>query len=292
MITAKLRRKVGKINGYQILLTLFVVSLTVFAALPLVYLICSAFKPIDEILRFPPQFIVRKPTMQNFRALLLSLSSTTVPFLRYVFNSLLVTIITVLMSVVLCSLGAYGLVKHRPAGARWIMNLVIAALMFSPYVTQIPNYLINIRLGLNNSYLALILPKVAAAYNFFLMERFMGQVPESILEAARIDGAVERHVFWRIVMPMLKPAWSTLIVFTFISSWNDAFSPLVYITSQAMKTLPLAMQTIAGGTGTSDLGRMGATMAAALITTLPTIILFVIMQGNVTKTMAFSGIKG
>lgn len=292
MITAKLKRKVRKINGYQVLLTIFVVALTVFAALPLVYLICSAFKPIDEILRFPPLFIVQKPTMQNFKSLMLSLSSTTVPFLRYIFNSLLVTVVTVLLSVVLCSLGSYGLVKHRPAGARWIMNLVIAALMFSPYVTQIPNYLINIKLGLNNSYLALILPKVAAAYNFFLMERFMTQVPDSILEAARIDGAVERRVFWRIVMPMLKPAWSTLIVFTFISTWNDAFSPLVYITSQAMKTLPLALQTIAGGTGTADLGRMGATMAAALITTLPTIIIFVIMQSNVTKTMAYSGIKG
>lgn len=281
-----------KIDAYQVLLTVFVVVLTVFAALPLVYLICSAFKPIDEILRFPPQFIVKKPTLQNFKSLILSLSSTTVPFLRYVFNSLLVTVVTVALSVLLCSMGAYGLVKHRPAGAHFVMNIVIGALMFSPYVTQIPNYLINIRLGLNNSYWALILPKVAAAYNFFLMERFMGQIPNSILEAARIDGAKERTVFWNVVMPMLKPAWSTLIVFTFVSSWNDAFSPLVYISSQAMKTLPIAMQTIAGGTGTSDLGRMGATMAAALITTLPTVLVFVLMQGNVTKTMAFSGIKG
>ena len=292
MVTVRIKRKVKRIDGYQVLLTLFVIVLTVFAALPLVYLISSAFKPIDEILRFPPVFIVQKPTMQNFKALFLSLSSTTVPFLRYIFNSLLVTVCTVLLSVVLCSLGSFGLVKHRPAGARWVMDLVIAALMFSPFVTQIPNYLINIRLGMNNSYWALILPKVATAYNFFLMERFMTQVPDSILEAARIDGAVERRVFWGIVMPMLKPAWSTLIVFTFISSWNDSFSPLVYISSQAMKTLPLALQTIAGGTGTADLGRMGATMAAALITTLPTVILFVIMQGNVTKTMAFSGIKG
>lgn len=292
MNTAQPKRKVRKVDPYQVLLTIFVVVLTVFAALPLVYLVCSAFKPLDEILRFPPLFIVQKPTLRNFKALVLSLSSTSVPFLRYAFNSLLVTVITVALSVVLCSMGAYGLVKHRPAGARWVMNLVIGALMFSPYVTQIPNYLINIRLGLNNSYWALILPKVATAYNFFLMERFMGQIPDSILEAARIDGAKERMVFWRIVMPMLKPAWSTLIVFAFISSWNDAFSPLVYISSQAMKTLPLALQTIAGGTGVTDLGRMGATMAAALITTLPTVLVFVFMQGNVTKTMAFSGIKG
>lgn len=285
-------RKLKKINGYNVLLTLFVVALTAFAALPLVYLVSSAFKPIDEILRFPPLFIVRKPTLYNFKALVLSLSSTTVPFLRYVFNSLFVTVVTVALSVIVCSMGAFGLVKHTPFGARWIMDLVIVALMFSPFVTQIPNYLLVINMGLNNSYLALILPKVAVAYNFFLMERFTTQIPNVILEAARIDGAQERHIFWKIVMPMLKPAWSTLIVFAFVSSWNDAFSPLVYIQSQAMKTLPLALQTIAGGTGTSDLGRMGATMAAALITTMPTIIIFVIMQGRVIQTMAHSGIKG
>lgn len=285
-------RKLKKMNGYNVLLTLFVVALTAFAALPLVYLVSSAFKPIDEILRFPPLFIVRKPTLYNFKALVLSLSSTTVPFLRYVFNSLFVTVVTVALSVIICSMGAFGLVKHTPFGARWIMNLVIVALMFSPFVTQIPNYLLVINMGLNNSYLALILPKVAVAYNFFLMERFTTQIPNVILEAARIDGAQERHIFWKIVMPMLKPAWSTLIVFAFVSSWNDAFSPLVYIQSQAMKTLPLALQTIAGGTGTSDLGRMGATMAAALITTMPTIIIFVIMQSRVIQTMAHSGIKG
>lgn len=281
-----------RINGYDVLLTLFVIALTAFAALPLIYLISCAFKPIDEILRFPPLFIVRKPTLANFKSLFLSLSSTTVPFLRYVFNSLMVTVVTVAASVIICSMGAFGLVKHHPFGARRIMDLVIVALMFSPYVTQIPNYLLVINLGLNNSYGALILPKVAVAYNFFLMERFMGQIPNQILEAARIDGAEERHIFWQIVMPLLKPAWSTLIVFAFVASWNDGFSPLVYIQNQAMKTLPLAMQTISGGTGVSDLGRMGAAMAAALITTLPTIIIFVIMQGRVIQTMAYSGIKG
>lgn len=284
--------KIKKINGYRVMTLVFVLALTAFAALPLVYLISSAFKPIDEILKFPPQFFVRQPTMMNFKNLVLSLGSTTVPFLRYIFNSLLVTLATVLLSTALCSMGAYGLVKHTPFGSRAVMNLVIAALMFSPYVTQIPNYLTVINLGLNNSYWALILPKVAVAYNFFLMERFMGQIPNEVIEAARIDGAAERRVFWQIVMPLLKPAWSTLIVFTFVSSWNDSFSPLVFINSQAMKTLPLALQTIAGGTGSADLGRMGATMAAALVTTLPTIIVFVIMQGKVIKTMAYSGIKG
>lgn len=286
----KSRRR--KVSGYQVLSTLLILVLVAFGALPLLYLISSAFKPIDEILRFPPLFIVRKPTLVNFRNLFLSLSSTTVPYLRYVFNSLVVTVLTVAASVIICSLGAYGMVKHNPWGGRAIMAFVVAALCFSPYVTQIPNYLTVIRLGLNNTWWALILPKVAVAYNFYLMERFTTQIPDSILEAARIDGAREMRVFWQIAMPMLKPAWSTLIVFAFVSSWNDGFSPLVFISSQAKKTLPLALQTIAGGTATADLSRMGATMAAALITTLPTIILFVIMQGRVIQTMAYSGIKG
>lgn len=281
-----------KLNGYQFLTTVFVLLLVAFGALPLLYLVCSAFKPIDEILRFPPLFIVRKPTMVNFRNLFLSLSSTTVPYLRYVFNSLTVTVMTVFLSVIICSMGAYGMVKHTPLGGRAIMDVVVAALCFSPYVTQIPNYLTVIRLGLNNTWWALILPKIAVAYNFYLMERFTTQIPDSILEAARIDGAKELRVFWQITMPMLKPAWSTLIVFAFVSSWNDSFSPLVFISSQAKKTLPLALQTISGGTGTADLSRMGASMAAALITTLPTIIIFIIMQGRVIKTMAYSGIKG
>lgn len=276
---------------YDVLMYLFVGTLALFAALPLVYLISSAFKPLDEILRFPPVFLTRKPTGDNFRKLLGVLGSSTVPFTRYIFNSFLVTVCTVFLSVIICSMGAYGLAKHKPFGAGAIMSLVLTGLMFSPYVTQIPNYKTILSLGLDNSYLALILPKVAVAYNVFLMERFASQIPDAIIEAARMDGACERTVFAHIVMPMLRPAWATLIVFTFVSSWNDAFSPLIFIHSQAMKTLPLAMQTISGGTGTSDLGRMGASMAAAMITVLPTIILFCIMQRKVIDTMAFSGIK-
>jgi len=285
------KRRLKKITVYDVLMYLFVIALATFASLPLVYLVSSAFKPLDEILRFPPLFIVRRPTLDNLRSLMFVLDSSTVPFLRYFFNSVLVTIITVVASIIVCSLGAYGLAKHSPAGARMIMNFVLAGLMFSPFVTQIPNYENVLALGLDNSYLALILPKIAVSYNFFLMERFATQIPDAIIEAARIDGASERGVFWRIAMPLLKPAWSTIVVFTFVGSWNDAFTPLVFIHKQAMKTLPLAMQTISGGLGSMDLGRYGASMASALVTTLPTIILFCIMQRNVIKTMAHSGIK-
>lgn len=273
----------------RIFILILVGLLVVFCALPLVCLVSRAFMPLDELYVYPPRFFVRHPTLSNFSDLLSSLSSSTVPFTRYIFNSLWVTIVTVFCTIIVCSMGAYGMVKHKPIGAAAIFTIVIAALGFSGHVTKIPNYMIVCKMGLIDSYLALIVPSVATAYNFFLMKQFCEQMPDSLLEAARIDGAKEFRVFWTIVMPLLKPAWSTLFVLTFISSWNDSFSPLVYIQSDAMKTLPLALQTISGGAGV--VARSGTVGAATLLTTAPTIIIYLIMKGQVLQTMAYSGIK-
>lgn len=273
----------------RIFILILVGLLVTFCALPLICLVCRAFMPLDELYVYPPRIFVRHPTLSNFGDLLSSLSSSTVPFTRYIFNSLWVTIVTVFCTIIVCSMGAYGMVKHKPIGAAAIFTIVIAALGFSGHVTKIPNYMIVCNMGLIDSYLALIVPSVATAYNFFLMKQFCEQMPDSLLEAARIDGAKEFRVFWTIVMPLLKPAWSTLFVLTFISSWNDSFSPLVYIQSDAMKTLPLALQTISGGAGV--VARSGTVGAATLLTTAPTIIIYLIMKGQVLQTMAYSGIK-
>lgn len=273
----------------RVFILILVGLLVTFCALPLICLVCRAFMPLDELYVYPPRFFVRHPTLSNFGDLLSSLSSSTVPFTRYIFNSLWVTIVTVFCTIIVCSMGAYGMVKHKPIGAAAIFTIVIAALGFSGHVTKIPNYMIVCNMGLIDSYLALIVPSVATAYNFFLMKQFCEQMPDSLLEAARIDGAKEFRVFWTIVMPLLKPAWSTLFVLTFISSWNDSFSPLVYIQSDAMKTLPLALQTISGGAGV--VARSGTVGAATLLTTAPTIIIYLIMKGQVLQTMAYSGIK-
>ncbi len=285
---------IKKIKPGQVMLYLMVIALVSFTALPLIYVISTAFKPIDELFVFPPRFFVRRPTLTNFSDLFTALNTSTVPFVRYIFNSFFVTIVIVVLTVIVSALGAYGLVKHAPKGSGTIMAIVIAALMFSGHVTQIPSYVIVQSMGLVNNYGALILPKIAVAYNFFLMERFMRQVPDALIEACRIDGANEWTIFWRVVMPMLKPAWATLVVFSFISNWNDYFSALVYIDSQAMKTLPLALQTImggAGGTGYLDMARVGAGAAISFIMIIPTIIIYVSMQSLVMRTMAHSGIK-
>lgn len=273
----------------RVMLYALLLAMVVVAALPLFVMISRSLMPLDELFIYPPRLLVRKPTLRNFSDLLTSLSSSTVPFTRYIFNSLFTTVVTVTISIMVCCMGAYGLVKHKPAGANAIFAVVLAALMFSTHVTQIPNYLVVNRLGLVNSYLALIIPKIAVAYNFFLVKQFCEQLPNSILEAARIDGARELRVFWTIAMPLLRPAWTTLAVFSFVSNWNDYFSPLIYISSNALKTLPLALQTLGGGAGV--VARAGTVGAATFLTTLPSVLVFAIMRGKVMETMSFSGIK-
>lgn len=258
-----------------------------FCALPLIYMINTAFKPLNEMLRFPPTFFVKNPTLNNFSDLLTALSGTSVPFVRSVFNSLLVSAAVVVLTVIVSSMGAFGLTKHRVPFGKQLFTLIIMALSFSSSVTTIPTYLVIENIGLVNSYWALILPKVAVAYNMFLMKQFCEQMPNALLEAARIDGAGEWHIFFKIAMPMLRPAWATLTVMSFVGVWNDYFTPLIYITDDALRTVPLALQSISTG----GLTRAGASAAASFLMIMPTIIIYTLLQKKVISTMAFSGIK-
>ena len=280
-----------KISAKWCLTYAFMLALVSFTALPLVYMVSTAFKPIDELFIFPPRFLVRNPTFYNFTNLLIAVDSSEVPFTRFIFNSIFTTIVIVSLTVIVSSMGAFALVKYKLPGASLLFSIVIAALMFSPHVTQIPSYMVVNNLGLLNKYWALIIPKIAVAYNFFLMKQFIEQLPNEFLESARIDGAGEWKIFTAIALPFLRPAWSTLVVFSFVANWNDYFSPLVYITSQSLKTLPLALQTISGGAANMSIGRAGAVSAATFLMTAPTVIVFTIMQAKVMETMAYSGIK-
>lgn len=272
--------------------TVFMIFLVAFTALPLIYIVNAAFKPLDELFLFPPTFFVKHPTGKNFRDLVISLGSSTVPFLRYVFNSVFVSLCVVVGTVTISSTAAFALSKlELPFKAFWF-NLIISALMFSNHVTTIPRYLVIESMGLYNSYTALILPQIAVAYNVFLMKQFLDQYPDQIMEAAHIDGAGDFLTFIKIVFPGQKPVVATMVVLTFVSCWNDFFSPLVYTSSQTMKTLPLALQTISGGAGASSVSRAGAVSAASLLMILPVIIIFTLMQGKVMETMTQSGIKG
>ena len=190
----------------RVALYVVMIALVCFTALPLVYLVSTAFKPLDELFVYPPQFFVRNPTTKNFTDLVVSLGSSTVPFTRYAFNSIVVTIIIVACTVTVSCMGAYSLVKLQPPGGKMLFNLILVALMFSPHVTKIPSYMVVNGLGLINTYGALILPNIAVAYNIFLIKQFMEQFPNELLEAARIDGANEMRVFVEMVLPALKPS--------------------------------------------------------------------------------------
>lgn len=268
---------------------LVMLSIVVFTAMPLVYLVSSAFKPMDELFVFPPRFFVRRPTLENFSALFAVMQDSVVPFSRYFFNSAFVSATSVFLTLVVCSLGVYAMTKMRLPGKTAIFNIIVASLMFSAPIAQISNFMIINKLGLINTYGALILPKVAGAYYFFLMRQNMMQIPDSLLEAARIDGCSPLRIFWSIVLPLSRPVIATVVVFAFVANWNDFYAPMIYINLEPLKTLPLALQSLQGGAG--QVARTGAFAASALLTTAPTVIIFVAMQSKVVKTMAYTGIK-
>jgi ABC-type glycerol-3-phosphate transport system permease component len=269
---------------------LIVSLLALFTLLPIVYMVSTALKPLEEMFLYPPRFFVRHPTLRNFAELLLAIDALMVPFVRYAFNSLFVAAATVGASLVLSSMAAYPLAKYpRLPGGRLFFAVVVSTLMFAPEVTQIPRYLIVDRLNLIDTYAGLIIPSLAGSYGLFLMKQFMEQLPVELIEAAKIDGASEWAVFWKVVMPLVRPAWITLIIFSFIGTWNDFFTPLIFTRSEQMKTLPLAMSSIGGGPGV--VARWGAVAAASLVVTVPTFVIFVLLQRYVMETMSYSGIK-
>ncbi|WP_199621618.1 carbohydrate ABC transporter permease [Paenibacillus alkalitolerans] len=266
--------------------------LTVFGLLmlaPLVYMASTALKPVSELFLFPPRFFVVNPTLINFRDLLLITGTSFVPFSRYIFNSIVVTAGIVVLGVFISAMAAYPLAKHDMPFRKTIFSMIVTALMFSPMVLQIPQYLLVSKIGLMNSYFALILPYLAAPVGMFLMTQFLRQIPDALLEAARIDGASEWRLFFTIVMPMLKPAIATFALFSFIQAWNDPYPAMVYTTHEDMKSLPLAIQTISGGAGV--IARVGTFGAASFLMIIPTLIVFVITQRMVLQTMAHSGLK-
>ncbi|MBP5454421.1 MAG: carbohydrate ABC transporter permease [Lachnospiraceae bacterium] len=263
----------------------FLILMGSFMALPLVLAISNSLKPLEELFIFPPRFFVRNPTLDNFHDVFVLMSQSWVPFSRYIFNTVFITIVGTLGHLFVASLCAYALAKHKFPGRNVIFWIIVTALMFSTQVTAIPNYLIMTKIGWLDKYLSLIVPAIAKPLGLFLMKQFMEQIPDSLLEAARIDGAREVTVFWKIAMPQVKPAWLTLIIFCFQDLWNLQGSN--YIFSEELKTLPYALSQISA----AGISRAGATSAVAVIMMAVPIIIFVISQSNIIETMASSGIK-
>ncbi|MFC4600784.1 carbohydrate ABC transporter permease [Cohnella hongkongensis] len=256
-----------------------------FMALPLVFVVSNAFKPLDELFLFPPRFFVSNPTLTNFSDLFHLMAGSWVPFSRYVSNTIFITLVGTLGHVLFASAAAYPLAKMRFPGSRLLFAAVVLSLMFSPKVTAIPNYMIMSWLGWIDSFSAIIVPAFASSLGLYLMKQFMEQIPDSLLEAAKIDGASEYRIFWQIVMPLVKPAWLTLMILLFQMLWGTDGGNFIY--SEQLKTMNYALsQIIQGG-----IARAGAGAAVgALLLSVP-ITLFVVTQSRIIETMASSGMK-
>ena len=257
----------------------------IFMALPLVMIVNNALKPLDEIFQYPPRIFVKNPTMENFSDLFVLMNDSWVPFSRYILNTLIITVSGTVGHVIVASFAAYPLAKHSFPGKKIIFGLVVLSMMFSYNVTQIPNYMIITWLGMNNTSLALILPAWQYGMGLYLMKQFMEQIPNSLLESARLDGASEIRTFWTMVMPNVKPAWLTLAIFQFQQMWSQTGNQ--FLRSEQLKPLQYALQQItAGGTA-----RAGAAAAVSFIIAAIPIIFFLVCQSNVIETMTTSGMK-
>ncbi len=274
------RSTAGNIFIYSIL---FLVACAM--AFPLVFAICSALKPLDELFRFPPTLFPRQPTLDNFSDLLVTMGQSWIPFSRYITNTVFITLVGTVGNVIIASLAAYVLAKYDfPLGKKFF-SLVVTALMFNGYVTAIPNYLLMSKLHIVDTYWAVLLPAIAAPMNMFLMKQFMEGLPMSLIESAKIDGAKELRIFWQIVMPNVKPAWLTMIIFSVQGLWNSKASTVIY--SEAKKTLVYALQQIQAG----GIARTGQAAAVTVVVMIVPIITFVLSQSQILETMATSGLK-
>ena len=279
------RRMANRSRGGDVVNFLFLCAVGVFMALPLVYVIVNAFKPLDEIFMFPPRFFVRNPTMNNFSELYIVLADSWVPFSRYVFNTLFITATGTLFHVLFASMAAFALCKIDLPGKNLLFFIVGNSLMFTPAVTGVPNYMIMTNLRLTDTYWSIILPVVGGSMGLFLMKQFMSTVPDALIEAAKIDGAHQMTIFWRVVMPQVKPAWLTLVIFCVQNLWNANGG--VYIYTEHMKTLPYALSQIVGG----GIARTGVASTVSLIMLVVPVCTFILTQSNIVETMASSGIK-
>jgi len=254
-------------------------------AFPLIFAVGSSLKPLDELFRFPPTVLPQHPTLDNYSDLIVTMGQSWVPFSRYLLNTVFITFAGTFCHLIIASMAAFVLAKYDFPGGKLFFGVVTTALMFSGYVTGIPNYVIMSKLDMIDTYWALLLPAFAAPIGLFMMKQFMESLPTALIEAAHIDGANELRVFWSIVMPNVKPAWLTVIIFSVQSLWNTSASTVIY--SESKKTLVYALQQIQAG----GIARTGQAAAVTVVVMIVPIIIFVLSQSQILETMASSGIK-
>lgn len=279
------RRKPNRSIGGDMAIYIFLVLVGIAMIFPLVYAINAALKPLDELFMFPPKVFARNPTLDNFADLFVNMSKSTVAFSRYVFNTVFITAAGTAGHLLFASMGAFVLAKYEFPGNQLFFKLVTTAMMFTGMVTQIPNYIIISKLGWVDTFWACVIPAFAFPMGFFLMKQFMEGLPTSLIEAAKIDGASEWRVFSQIVMPNVKPAWLTMIIYSVQALWNNPQSTFIF--SEEKKTLVYALTQIQSG----GIARTGQAQAVLIIVISVPIAIFMFSESQILETMASSGLK-
>ena len=275
-------RSVGGDIGIYIILAIFGVIMV----LPLVYAIAQSLKPLDELWVFPPRFFVVNPTFKNFTDLFKLMGDSWVPFSRYIFNTAFISVVGTAGNVLFSAYAAYAIAKIPFPGRNFLFKIVVYSLMFNSTVTGITNFITMSALGWVDTYFAVIVPAFCTTFGLYLMKQFMEtSVTDAVLESARLDGASENKIFWKIAMPMVKPAWITLIIFAFKDLWNSGAN--MYIYSEQLKTFNYAISQLV----TSGISRSGVSAVATVVMMIVPILVFVITQSNVIETMSASGMK-
>lgn len=270
-------------GNFSVFFMLVVVG--IFMGLPLYYTVIQSFKPIEERFIFPPRFYVTNPTGSNYTQLFQLVSDLTVPFSRYLFNSVFISIASTGVGVLIGAMAAYPFAKKKFPGKGGLWKLIMLTLLFSGGVTALPAYIVKAKLGLINTYWVLILPSLASTLHMFLLRQFMLQIPDSLLDAAKIDGATDMRIFMNIVLPNVKPAWMTVMVLSFTNVWNTGSTGVIF--KEELKLLPTALGQISAG----GISRSGAASAAGVLLMIPPIVSFILTQSKMLQTMAHSGIK-
>ncbi len=276
-----------KFHVNQLPIYAYIIPLSIFMGAPILFIINNALKPFDELFAYPPRFFVEQPTLDNFRRLFQTTANSVVPLSRYVFNTMLVTAIVMILTLCMGTLCAFALSKIRFKGARLIFETNNLALMFVGTAVTIPSYLVISNLKIVDTYWAHVLPLLASPVGMFLVKQFIDQVPDELIEAAQIEGANTMTVYWRIILPLIRPAVATMAMLAFQGVWNNTVTSSLYVTDESLQTLAFYLQTLPTGT----VQGAGVSAASTLIMFIPNLLLFVVLQSNVMNTMAHSGMK-
>lgn len=278
-----------KFQKDQLKIYAVLLPMTLIMVLPIVYIVNHAFKPLEELFAYPPKFFVTNPSFTNFFKLVSATASSTVPFSRYLFNSIFVTVCVLGFTLFFTTMASFALSKMNFKGKKLLMALNDVGLMFVGLALQIPRYLIVDKLGMHDTYLAHILPIVVLPVGLLLLKQFVDGVPSALIEAAHIDGAGDVMVYFKIILPLIKPAMATVSILMFQEVWNNIETSSMYIDAEVFKTFAFYMQTLSSNT--NSVAGQGLAAAATLIMFIPNVVLFVTMQSKVMSTMATSGIK-